>query len=132
MAKGVAAVNQVLRCAPQAFAETKRLVRASLTEPLGRVLDEASHMFAASLAGEASEGIRAFIEKRKSGVGGEDREAVDDGSVAIIDPRVIPRVPQRNIRERQGGEARRFGSCGPGIPGSPAAGNPRCGRDEHA
>ena len=64
MAKGMAAVNQVLRCAPQAFAETKRLVRASLTEPLGRALDDASHMFAASLAGEAREGIRAFVEKR--------------------------------------------------------------------
>jgi isohexenylglutaconyl-CoA hydratase len=64
MAKGVAAVNQVLRCAPQAFAETKRLVRSSLIEPLGRALDEASHMFAASLAGEAREGIGAFIEKR--------------------------------------------------------------------
>jgi isohexenylglutaconyl-CoA hydratase len=64
MAKGTAAVNQVLRCAPQAFAETKRLVRASLTEPLGRALDDASHTFAASLAGEAREGIRAFIEKR--------------------------------------------------------------------
>jgi isohexenylglutaconyl-CoA hydratase len=64
MAKGMAAVNQVLRCAPQAFAETKRLVRASLTEPLGRTLDEASQMFAASLAVEAREGIRAFIERR--------------------------------------------------------------------
>jgi len=65
MAKGVAAVNQCLRCAPQAFAETKRLVRASIDQPLGRVLDEASHMFAAALAGDAKEGIRAFIEKRK-------------------------------------------------------------------
>lgn len=65
MTKGTAAVNQVLRCAPHAFAETKRLVRASLTEPLGRALDEASHMFAASLAGEAREGIRAFVEKRR-------------------------------------------------------------------
>jgi isohexenylglutaconyl-CoA hydratase len=66
MAKGVAAVNQCLRCAPDAVAETKRLVRASLTEPLGRALDEAAHMFAASLAGEAREGIRAFVEKRKA------------------------------------------------------------------
>lgn len=64
MAKGAAAVNQCLRCAPDALAETKRLLRASRTEPLGRALDEASHMFAASLAGEAREGIRAFIEKR--------------------------------------------------------------------
>ncbi len=66
MAKGVAAVNQCLRCAPQAVAETKRLVRASLPErPLGPVLDEASMIFAAALAGEAREGIRAFVEKRK-------------------------------------------------------------------
>jgi isohexenylglutaconyl-CoA hydratase len=66
MAKGAAAVNQVLRCAPQAVAETKRLVRASLLQrPLGPVLDEASTMFAAALAGEAREGIRAFIEKRR-------------------------------------------------------------------
>jgi isohexenylglutaconyl-CoA hydratase len=64
-AKAVAAVNQCLRCAPQAIAETKRLVRASLTEPLGRTLDEASHLFAASLAGDAKEGIRAFVEKRR-------------------------------------------------------------------
>jgi isohexenylglutaconyl-CoA hydratase len=65
-AKGVAAVNQCLRCAPRAVAETKRLVRASLPErPLGPVLDKASTMFAAALAGEAREGIRAFIEKRR-------------------------------------------------------------------
>ncbi|HWE17896.1 MAG TPA: enoyl-CoA hydratase-related protein [Hyphomicrobiaceae bacterium] len=65
-AKGVGAVSQCLRCAPQAVAETKRLVRASLPErPLGPVLDQASHMFAAALAGEAREGIRAFIEKRR-------------------------------------------------------------------
>jgi isohexenylglutaconyl-CoA hydratase len=65
-AKGVAAVNQCLRCAPQAVAETKRLVRASLAGwPLGPVLDEASEMFAAALAGEAREGIRAFVEKRR-------------------------------------------------------------------
>jgi isohexenylglutaconyl-CoA hydratase len=65
-AKGAAAVNQVLRCAPQAVAETKRLVRASLGErQLGEVLDQASEMFAAALAGEAREGIRAFVEKRR-------------------------------------------------------------------
>jgi isohexenylglutaconyl-CoA hydratase len=63
--KGVAAVNQVMRCAPQAVAETKRLVRASLSGPLGPVLDQASEMFAAALAGEAREGIRAFVEKRR-------------------------------------------------------------------
>jgi isohexenylglutaconyl-CoA hydratase len=65
LARGVAAVNQVLRCAPQAVADTKRLVRASLREPLGPTLDAAAHTFAAALAGEAREGIRAFVEKRK-------------------------------------------------------------------
>ena len=35
LAKGAAAVNQVLRCSPQAVAETKQLVRASVREPLG-------------------------------------------------------------------------------------------------
>lgn len=64
-AKGAAAVNQVLRCAPEAVAATKQLVRASLREPLGSTLDAASDIFAAALAGEAREGIRAFIEKRK-------------------------------------------------------------------
>jgi isohexenylglutaconyl-CoA hydratase len=65
-AKAVAAVNQILRCAPQAVAETKRLVRASLgARPLGPVLDQAAEMFAAALAGEAREGIRAFVEKRR-------------------------------------------------------------------
>ena len=64
-AKAVAAVNQCLRCAPQAVAETKRLVRASLGAPLRPVLDQASEMFAAALDGEAREGIRAFVEKRR-------------------------------------------------------------------
>jgi isohexenylglutaconyl-CoA hydratase len=65
-AKALAAVNQVLRCAPQAVAATKRLARASLPErPLGPVLDQAAEMFAAALAAEAREGIRAFVEKRR-------------------------------------------------------------------
>ena len=34
-------------------------------EPLGPTLDAASHTFAAALAGDAREGIRAFVEKRK-------------------------------------------------------------------
>jgi enoyl-CoA hydratase/carnithine racemase len=47
-------------------AETKRLVRLSLGDgQLGPVLDQAADMFAASLRGEAREGIRAFVEKRK-------------------------------------------------------------------
>ena len=50
---------------PEAVAETKRLVRASLRDPFGPLLDQASHTFAAALAGEAKEGIRAFADKRK-------------------------------------------------------------------
>jgi isohexenylglutaconyl-CoA hydratase len=65
MVKGAAAINQCLRCSPQAAAETKRLVRTSQAEPLGTILDAASRSFAAALAGDAREGIRAFIEKRK-------------------------------------------------------------------
>jgi isohexenylglutaconyl-CoA hydratase len=65
IAKGVAAINQVLRCSPQAIAETKRLVGASVRGPLGPTLDAAAHAFAAALAGDAREGIRAFVEKRK-------------------------------------------------------------------
>lgn len=65
IAKGVAAVNQVLRCAPAAVTETKVLVRKSEREPLGDALDAASHMFARSQAGDAKEGIGAFLEKRK-------------------------------------------------------------------
>ncbi len=63
--KGTAAINQCLRCAPGAVAETKALVRQSQAGPLGPTLDGASRMFAAALAGDAREGIRAFVEKRK-------------------------------------------------------------------
>lgn len=65
IAKGTAAVNQVLRCAPSAVAETKDLVRMSEREPLAASLDAASHMFARSQAGDAKEGIAAFLGKRK-------------------------------------------------------------------
>jgi isohexenylglutaconyl-CoA hydratase len=65
MTMGVDAANHVLRCSPQAVVETKRLVRTSVREPLGPTLDAASHTFAAALAGDAREGIRAFVEKRK-------------------------------------------------------------------
>lgn len=63
--RGTAAVNQVLRCAPGALAQTKQLVRLSQRELLPQTLDAASHMFANALAGEAKEGIGAFLEKRK-------------------------------------------------------------------
>ena len=65
MAKGAAAINQCLRCAPGALAQTKALVCQSERDPLADTLNRASHMFADALAGDAREGIRAFIEKRK-------------------------------------------------------------------
>ena len=65
MDRGAAAINQCLRCAPGAVAETKKLVRSASREALGALLDAASHMFASALAGDAKEGIRAFLEKRK-------------------------------------------------------------------
>ncbi len=64
-AKTTAAINQVLRAAPGAVAETKKLVALSQSGDLGPTLDSAAHMFAQSLAGEAREGIGAFLEKRK-------------------------------------------------------------------
>ncbi|MDX2202084.1 MAG: enoyl-CoA hydratase-related protein [Hyphomicrobiaceae bacterium] len=66
-AKGLAALNQVLRAAPGAVAETKKLVALSQSGDVGAALDTASHMFANALAGEAREGISAFLEKRKPG-----------------------------------------------------------------
>src|SRR5262249_43762189 len=73
IAKGTRAVNQVLRCAPHAVAETKQLVRRCLREPLTRTLDDAAHVFAAARAGEGREGILAFRGKRlpTRGVKGE-------------------------------------------------------------
>jgi isohexenylglutaconyl-CoA hydratase len=66
LTKGAAAINQCLRCAPGAVARTKSLVANSQREPLAATLDSAAEMFAASLAGDAKEGIRAFLEKRKA------------------------------------------------------------------
>jgi isohexenylglutaconyl-CoA hydratase len=63
--KGAAAVNQCLRCAPGAVAETKRLLRLSLRTSTEVALDQGAAAFAAALSGEAKEGIRAFIDKRK-------------------------------------------------------------------
>jgi isohexenylglutaconyl-CoA hydratase len=67
MEKAAGAVNQCLRCGPEAMAETKALLRLAQpgSEAQSTVLDQAALMFAASLAGEAKEGIRAFREKRK-------------------------------------------------------------------
>ncbi len=60
-----ATLKQILRCAPRANADTKRIMLAVGKKPLSEVLDEAAARFSLALSGEeAAEGTRAFIEKR--------------------------------------------------------------------
>jgi isohexenylglutaconyl-CoA hydratase len=60
-------IDQVLRCAPAAVAETKKLMRtAAGPTPLPTLLDTAAESFAAAVRGpEGREGAAAFLEKRK-------------------------------------------------------------------
>jgi len=60
-------INGILRCAPGAVAETKRLLhRAAGTMPLPQMLDLAAESFVAAVRGpEGREGTTAFVEKRK-------------------------------------------------------------------
>ncbi len=58
-------LKQIDRCAPIANALTKQVVMKVGTEPLSQVLDFAADKFAEARRGlEASEGLRAFVEKR--------------------------------------------------------------------
>jgi len=58
-------LQQIRRCAPDANAQTKRLLLRVGEVSLPQVLDEAAQMFArASLSGEGREGAVAFVEKR--------------------------------------------------------------------
>jgi isohexenylglutaconyl-CoA hydratase len=58
-------LKQIDRCAPIANALTKQVVMKVGTEPLSQVLDFAADKFAQARRGpEASEGLRAFAEKR--------------------------------------------------------------------
>jgi isohexenylglutaconyl-CoA hydratase len=59
--------NQILKCAPEAVAATKRLLlRAAGPSSIAELLDEAAASFAASVRGsEGREGTAAFVEKRK-------------------------------------------------------------------
>jgi len=58
-------LKDISRCAPGANAATKKVMLASLSEPLGKVLDDAADAFAKALRGpEGQEGVKAFLEKR--------------------------------------------------------------------
>jgi isohexenylglutaconyl-CoA hydratase len=58
-------LQQIRRCAPDANAQTKRLLLRVGEAPLAEVLDEAAQLFArASLSEEGREGAMAFVEKR--------------------------------------------------------------------
>jgi isohexenylglutaconyl-CoA hydratase len=61
------ATNQILQCAPEAVAETKRLMlRAAGPAPLSELLDQAAESFARAVRSpEGREGTKAFVEKRK-------------------------------------------------------------------
>ncbi len=62
-----ATINQILRCAPDAVAETKRLMhRAASAVPMTELLERAADSFANAVRGpEGREGTSAFVEKRK-------------------------------------------------------------------
>lgn len=60
-------LKNLCRAAPSAIAETKKLARASLEQPLSHGLAAEASAFAACFSGpEAKEGINAFLEKRKA------------------------------------------------------------------
>jgi isohexenylglutaconyl-CoA hydratase len=60
-------INQILQCAPDAVAETKRLMlHAAGPAPIAELLDQAAESFARAARGEEGrEGTKAFVEKRK-------------------------------------------------------------------
>lgn len=62
-----AAINRILRCAPQAVAETKRLMlRAANVLEMETIRDLAADAFVRAVRGpEGREGTLAFVEKRK-------------------------------------------------------------------
>lgn len=60
-------LKNIEKAAPQAVAETKRLARASLEQPLQHGLAAEATAFATCFAGaEAREGMTAFLEKRRA------------------------------------------------------------------
>lgn len=59
-------LQQVLGCAPEANAVTKKLLLASAGQPSSELLDEAAQWFSAAVNGdEGIEGTLAFMQKRK-------------------------------------------------------------------
>jgi len=61
-------LQQVLRCAPEANAMTKKLLLASAGQPSSALLNEAAQWFSAAVTGdEGIEGTMAFMQKRKPG-----------------------------------------------------------------
>ncbi|BES70635.1 isohexenylglutaconyl-CoA hydratase [Marinobacter nanhaiticus D15-8W] len=60
-----AAIDQLIRCAPQATAATKALLHQAGTVPMSDLLDEAAQQFAETVRGEeGAEGTLAFMQKR--------------------------------------------------------------------
>ena len=57
--------SQVLKCAPGAIAETKRLIEAIQNNPKKDFINLAGENFATQLHTEGKEGIFSFLEKRK-------------------------------------------------------------------
>ena len=57
--------SQVLKCAPGAIAETKRLIEATQSKPITDFINLASENFSSQLDTEGKEGILSFLEKRK-------------------------------------------------------------------
>jgi isohexenylglutaconyl-CoA hydratase len=61
-----AAIQQALRCAPQATAATKALLHQVAKVEIDSLLDDAADQFAAAVRGdEGSEGTLAFMQKRR-------------------------------------------------------------------
>jgi isohexenylglutaconyl-CoA hydratase len=57
---------EILRCAPQAVAATKALMAKARQQDAGELVDEAAAVFArAALGEEGTEGVAAFVGKRK-------------------------------------------------------------------
>jgi isohexenylglutaconyl-CoA hydratase len=61
-----AMLQQILACAPDAVAETKKLLRRARFEDPGSLIEHAANVFAkAARSEEGAEGLRAFAERRR-------------------------------------------------------------------